>query len=154
MISHHFAGAHTYVGGGEGWRSGGRVTFRGGVRVQAISGADITAPSRLCDHVIWSKLRQEAACRLRWGGAGEGSGSCHVRAHTRASSWSCRGRVSVAGLHPARARHITFFIIEVPKGHPQPGSPKDGPCKGPNEVRLNTECTRRVHSSRIVFFFS
>ena len=52
-----------------------------------------------------------------------------------------------------RAPQDTFFIIEVPKGHPQPGSPKDGPCKGPNEVRLNTECTRRVHSSRIVFSF-
>ena len=65
---------------GKGWRSGGKVTFRGGVRVQAISGADITAPSRLCEHVIWSKLRQEAGCR--WGGAGEGSWLLHVRAHT------------------------------------------------------------------------
>ena len=68
---------------GKGWRSGGKVTFRGGVRVQAISGADITAPSRLCEHVIWSKLRQEAGCRVHCGeGVGWGHGS-FVPAHTR-----------------------------------------------------------------------
>ena len=81
-----------------------------------------------------------------------------MRAHVERD----RGRVVSCRVSPghhlrvlASCRAHTFFIfIEVPKGHPQPGSPKDGPCKGPNEVRLNTECTPRVHSSRIVFFFS
>ena len=81
-----------------------------------------------CLHVFWSKLLAGG-----WG-RGRGWGRC-VRMCAR-----------------ARTRDRVFFYFEVPKGHPQPGSPKDGPCKGPNEVRLNTECTRRVHSSRIVFF--
>ena len=83
---------------------------------------------------------------------GEGSGLVAHFVDVRMSfGHYCGG--GVMARDRARTYVILFFIIEVPKGHPQPGSPKDGPCKGPNEVRLNTECTPRVHSSRIVFLF-
>ena len=68
-----------------------------------------------------------------------------------------RGRVS-PGHHPSGVVlvHVIVFLffIEVPKGHPQPGSPKDGPCKGPNEVRLNTDAPKVHPLALFSFFFS
>ena len=59
-----------------------RVIFGGG----GSCWQDITAASHLCEHVFWSKLRQEPSLQgALWGGVGGGVMARVVPAHTRAS---------------------------------------------------------------------
>ena len=92
-----------------------------------------------CLHVFWSKLLAWRMGSLR---------TCR-RVH-RGRVVSCEPRPPPFGCCPRAC--MCFIFIEVPKGHPQPGSPKDGPCKGPNEVRLNTDAPK-VHPLALFFLF-